>query len=42
MGYATGDLARDLDTWAGVENLEERVKGVERVDPVVLAAMRQR
>jgi uncharacterized Ntn-hydrolase superfamily protein len=41
MGYATGDLERDLDTWAGVENLEERVKGVERVDPVVLAAMRE-
>jgi len=40
LGYATGDLARDFDTWAGVENLEERVQGVERVDPVVLAAMR--
>jgi uncharacterized Ntn-hydrolase superfamily protein len=40
LGYATGDLVRDMDTWAGVENLEERVQGVERVDPVVLAAMR--
>jgi uncharacterized Ntn-hydrolase superfamily protein len=42
LGYATGDLARDLETWAGVENLEERVDGAERVDPVVLEKLRRR
>jgi len=26
--------------WAGTENLEERVDGVERIDPVVLAELR--
>jgi uncharacterized Ntn-hydrolase superfamily protein len=41
LGYRTGDLAADLDTWAGVENLEERVRGVERLDPVVLAELRK-
>jgi uncharacterized Ntn-hydrolase superfamily protein len=34
LGYAT------LDDWAAVENLEERVEGIDRVDPVVLAALR--
>jgi uncharacterized Ntn-hydrolase superfamily protein len=42
LGYASGDLAADLDTWAGVENLEERVRGVERIDPVVLGELRKR
>jgi uncharacterized Ntn-hydrolase superfamily protein len=41
LGYATGDLARDLDTWAGIENLEERVDGAERIDPVVLDELRR-
>lgn len=41
LGYSTADLARDLQTWAGVENLEERVRGVERIDPVVLAELRR-
>ena len=40
LGYASGDLAADLETWAGVENLEERLDGVTQVDPVVLAALR--
>jgi uncharacterized Ntn-hydrolase superfamily protein len=35
-----GDLAEALRTWAGRENLEERVDGVARVDPVVLEALR--
>jgi uncharacterized Ntn-hydrolase superfamily protein len=39
-GYATGDLAADFETWAGVENLEERIDGVERIDPVVLEQLR--
>ena len=30
-----------LETWAGVENLEERVDGDEAIDPVVLDALRQ-
>ena len=33
-GYAS------LDDWAAVENLEERVDGTERIDPVVLEALR--
>ena len=41
LGYASGDLAADLDTWAGVENLEERVRGIERIDPVVLGELRR-
>ena len=34
LGYET------LDDWAGVENLEERVDGMDAVDPVVLEALR--
>jgi uncharacterized Ntn-hydrolase superfamily protein len=30
-----------LEDWAGVENLEERVDGVDTVDPVVLEALRE-
>lgn len=30
-----------LADWAGVENLEERVDGIEAIDPVVLAALRE-
>ena len=30
-----------LEDWAGVENLEERVDGVDAVDPVVLDALRR-
>jgi uncharacterized Ntn-hydrolase superfamily protein len=41
LGYAGGDLIADLETWAGIENLEERVRGIERVDPVVLAELRR-
>ena len=29
-----------LEAWAGVENLEERVSGIDAIDPVVLAALR--
>ena len=39
MGW-NGDLAAALLSWAGVENLEERVDGAEAVDPVVLAELR--
>jgi uncharacterized Ntn-hydrolase superfamily protein len=37
-----GTLGYDsLDAWAGVENLEERVRGEDRIDPVVLEALRE-
>lgn len=31
-----------LESWAGVENLEERVDGTDAIDPVVLEALRER
>jgi len=41
LGYE-GELADALPAWAGTENLEERVDGVERIDPVVLEELRAR
>lgn len=41
LGYG-GDLAAALAAWAGTENLEERIDGTDRVDPVVLAELRAR
>jgi uncharacterized Ntn-hydrolase superfamily protein len=38
LGY-DGEAA--FDRWAGVENLEERVDGMEAIDPVVLEALRE-
>jgi uncharacterized Ntn-hydrolase superfamily protein len=35
-----GELAETLPRWAGGENLEERVHGVARLDPVLLEALR--
>src|SRR4051794_8170568 len=35
-----GDLERAFSEWAGTENLEERIEGVERIDPVVLEQLR--
>jgi uncharacterized Ntn-hydrolase superfamily protein len=40
-GYQ-GALDDALFRWAGNENLEERVDGAERVDPVVLAELRRK
>ena len=37
----TGELDRALSDWAGSENYEMRVEGVERIDPVVLEALRR-
>ncbi|HST25514.1 MAG TPA: DUF1028 domain-containing protein [Gaiellaceae bacterium] len=37
-----GGLHETLPAWAGGKNLEERVDGVEQVDPVVLAALRSK
>ena len=40
LGY-DGELERAFFDWAGTENLEERVNGVEQIDPVVLGALRK-
>jgi uncharacterized Ntn-hydrolase superfamily protein len=40
LGYE-GELGNAFFTWAGNENLEERVDGVESVDPVVLEELRR-
>jgi uncharacterized Ntn-hydrolase superfamily protein len=40
LGY-DGELGRAFNDWAGTENLEERVEGLERIDPVVLGALRK-
>jgi uncharacterized Ntn-hydrolase superfamily protein len=40
LGYE-GGLDRAFFDWAGTENLEERVDGVEQIDPVVLEALRK-
>jgi uncharacterized Ntn-hydrolase superfamily protein len=42
LGYDEGELADAFATWAGTENLEERVDGVDQIDPVVLAELRSR
>ncbi len=36
LGYATGELEKDLNAWAGTENFEERMCGPDRLDPVVI------
>ena len=41
LGYG-GELPDALAAWAGTENLEERVSGVDRIDPVVLEQLRAR
>ena len=41
LGY-DGELEEAFTRWAGNENLEERVEGIERVDPVVLEELRAR
>jgi uncharacterized Ntn-hydrolase superfamily protein len=42
LGHGHEQLEEALTTWAGVENLEERVRGVEQIDPVVLGELRKR
>jgi uncharacterized Ntn-hydrolase superfamily protein len=39
LGY-DGELGTAFDRWAGNVNLEERVDGVARIDPVVLDELR--
>jgi uncharacterized Ntn-hydrolase superfamily protein len=41
LGY-DGDLGGAFFRWAGSENLEERVDGIEAVDPIVLEELRAR
>ena len=41
LGYE-GDLESALASWAGTENLEERLDGIEHIDPVVLEELRRR
>jgi len=40
LGFG-GELARAFADWAGKENLEERIDGIGRVDPVMLEALRK-
>jgi uncharacterized Ntn-hydrolase superfamily protein len=42
LGYADASLEKAFTEWAGTENLEDRVNGIERIDPVVLAELRKR
>lgn len=42
LGYSDQPLPEAFEAWAGTENLEERVGGVDRIDPVVLAELRKR
>ena len=37
----TGVLQQAFADWAGTANLEERVDGVARIDPIVLDALRK-
>jgi uncharacterized Ntn-hydrolase superfamily protein len=39
LGY-DGELEQALPAWAGTENLEERIDGVDQIDPVVLRELR--
>jgi uncharacterized Ntn-hydrolase superfamily protein len=41
LGY-DGELESAFARWAGTENLEERVEGVDQIDPVVLEELRNR
>ncbi len=42
LGCRQQSLGDALEAWAGMENLEERVDGLERIDPVVLRELRNR
>jgi len=40
LGYRQADLEQAFLAWAGTLNLEERIDGLERIDPVVLTVLR--
>jgi uncharacterized Ntn-hydrolase superfamily protein len=42
LGYDQPALETAFLAWAGTENLEDRVRGVARIDPVVLGELRKR
>ena len=42
LGYEGKALPEAFETWADTENFEERVDGIDRIDPVVLAELRIR
>jgi uncharacterized Ntn-hydrolase superfamily protein len=42
LGYADANLEKAFSEWTGTENLEDRVNGIERIDPIVLAELRKR
>ena len=42
LGYRAGSTAEAFSSWADTENLEERVDGFDRIDPVVLQELRRR
>jgi uncharacterized Ntn-hydrolase superfamily protein len=42
LGYDCESLDEAFRAWTGTENLEDRVKGLDRIDPVVLAELRRR
>jgi uncharacterized Ntn-hydrolase superfamily protein len=41
LGYADPSLEKSFNEWAGTANLEDRVNGVDRIDPVVLTELRK-
>jgi uncharacterized Ntn-hydrolase superfamily protein len=40
LGFADPSLEKSFNQWAGTANLEDRVTGVDRIDPIVLAELR--
>ena len=42
LGYEADDLEAAFNQWVGTENLEDRVRGIDRIDPVVLEELRRR
>jgi uncharacterized Ntn-hydrolase superfamily protein len=42
LGYEAKALPEAFETWAGTENLEDRVDGIDRIDPIVLEELRKR
>ena len=41
LGYTDPSLEKSFNDWAGTANLEDRVNGVDRIDPVVLTELRK-
>ena len=41
LGYSDEPLEKAFDAWVGAANLEDRVRGLERIDPVVLGELRK-